>query len=51
MINLEPRNLMIQGRAEQIISEDEEIVLNYNDPEKQIRFSRIVMLTHEANYV
>ena len=51
MINLELSNLMIQGRAEQIISEDEEIVLNYNDPEKQIRFSRIVLLTHEASYV
>ena len=36
MINLELSNLTIQGRAEQIISEDEEIVLNYNDLEKQI---------------
>ena len=42
---------MIQGKVQQIISEDEEVVFNYNDPEKQIQFSRVVMLTHEATYV
>ena len=50
-INLECSNLMIQGRAEQIISEDEEIILNYDDPREPIRYSRIVMLTHEADHV
>ena len=43
-INLEHSNLMI-------ISEDEEIILNYDDPKEPIRYSRIVMLIHEADYV
>ena len=50
-VNLELSNLMIQGRAEQIISEDEEIILNYDDPREPIRYSRIVMLAHEADYI
>ena len=50
-INLECSNLIIQGRVAQVISEDEEIILNYDDPREPIRYSRIVMLTHEADHV
>ena len=50
-INLECSNLMIQGMVPQVISQDEEIILNYDDPREPIMYSRIVMLTHEADHV
>ena len=46
--NLEKNNLMIQGKAEQIISGDEEIILHIENLTDNAKVSKIVHLKHEA---
>ena len=46
--NLEKNNLMIQGKAEQIISGDEEIILHIENLTDNAKISKIVSLRHEA---
>ena len=46
--NLEKNNLMIQGKAEQIISGDEEIILHIENLTDNAKISKIVSLKHEA---
>ena len=46
--NLEKNNLIIQGKAEQINSEDEEIILHVENLTDNAKISRIVSLKREA---